>query len=90
MKNVITEFKIGQKRFYKHYQSTSKLSKVAISLKLNQYDFENIVFVSENYEILNNIIKKYSNLNVEFYNHNVEKIRLHNDLYLELELDTKT
>lgn len=90
IKNTITEFKIWQKKFYKHYQSTSKLSKVAISLKLNQYDFENITFISENYEILNNIIKKYSNLDVEFYKHNLDKIRLHNDLYLELELDTKT
>ena len=89
IKEVITESKLAEKKFYKHYLSTSKLSKVAISLKLNQYDFENIVFVSEHYEILNNIIKKYSNLDVEFYNYDVENIWLHNDLYLELELDVQ-
>ena len=84
------DFKLKQRKFSKHYLSTSKLSKVAISLKLNQYDFENIVFVSEHYQILNEIIKKYSNLDVEFQPCDIDNIWINNELYLEIELDTKT
>jgi hypothetical protein len=88
-KEVITEQKIEPKKFYKHFQSTSKLSKIAISLKLNQYDIENIEFITKNYEILNEILKKYSTLNIEFYGYNSKNLWFNNEIYLELELNTK-
>lgn len=88
-KEVITEQKIEPKKFYKHFQSTSKLSKIAISLKLNQYDIENIEFITKNYEILNEILKKYSTLDIEFYGYNSKNLWFNNEIYLELELNTK-
>lgn len=90
IKKTITTFELKQKKFYKHYLSNWKLSKVAISIKLNQYDFENISFISENYKILNWIIEKYSNLDIRFTPCNIDNLWINNEIYLELELDTKT
>lgn len=90
LKTTITDFKLKQRKFSKHYLAQSKLSKIAISLKLNQYDFENFTFVSEHYQILNEIIKNYSNLDVEFQPCDLDNVWMNNELYLEIEFDTKT
>jgi hypothetical protein len=66
------------------------LSKVYISLKLSQYDFENINFVSENYKTLNEIMKKYSEIDVEFSEYKDPHMLLNNEIYLEFTINTKT
>lgn len=89
-KNVITTEIVRPKKFYKHSDSQSKLSKAYISLKLSQYDFENIDFVSENYEILNEIIKKYSELDVDFPEYRDPHLLLNNEIFLEFTINTST
>ena len=89
-KNVITIEPVRPKKFYKHSESTWKLSKVYISLKLSQYDFENINFVSENYETLNEIIKNYSELDINFSEYKDPHLLLNNEIFLEFTINTKT
>ena len=89
-KNVITIEPVRPKKFYKHSESQWKLSKVYISLKLSQYDFENINFVSENYETLNEIIKNYSELDIVFPEYKDPHLLLNNEIFLEFTINTKT
>ena len=60
-KQVIQVKKKKIKNMPKHYLSGDKPSKIGITLKLNQNDFENIAFMSKHTILLNNILKKYSN-----------------------------
>lgn len=85
-KNLIIQEKVKTKKFSKNYATQWKMSKVWISIKLNQYDFENINFISEHYEDLNNIINNYSNLDIKFYENKTNNLILNNEIYLEFEI----
>ncbi|MBO4515887.1 hypothetical protein J5751_00150 [bacterium] len=59
-------------------------------MKLSQYDFENINFVSENYKTLNEIMKNYSELDIEFTELKDPHLLLNNEIFLEFNINTKT
>lgn len=73
----------------KHYLFWDRTSKIWVTLKLNQYDFENIWFICKYSYLLNNIIKKYSKLDIRFENHNLYDIIFENEIYLEFIVNTK-
>lgn len=72
---------------FKHFASLEKPSKVSVSLKLNQYDFENIGFICKYHKLLNSIVKDYSTLNVEFKNYNIYDFIFENEIKLDFLID---
>ena len=77
------------KELSKHYLSLDKPSKVGMTLRLNQNDFENIWFMCKYTDLLNNIISKYSNLNIKFEKHDVYDVIFDHEIYLEFLVNTK-
>lgn len=88
-KDVIKYKKLDVKWLLKHSSFENKKSKVWITFKLNQYDYENIWFVCKYNNFINWIIKKYSNLDFSFDNYNIYDAIFENKIYLEFLIDTK-
>lgn len=86
---VITLKKKKIEYLEKHHSSLNKSSKIWVTFKLNQYDFENIWFICNYSYLLNNVIKKYSKLDIKFVNHNLYDIIFENEIYLEFIVNTK-
>ncbi len=77
------------KELSKHYLSLDKPSKVGMTLRLNQNDFENIWFMCKYSDLLNNIISKYSKLNIKFEKYDVYDVIFDHEIYLEFLVNTK-
>jgi putative ATP-dependent endonuclease of the OLD family len=73
----------------KHYAFLDKPSKVAVTLKLNQYDFENIWFICKYNSLLNNILSKYSSLDIKFQDFDLYDVIFDHEIYLEFFINTK-
>ncbi len=81
-KNVITSNEILLKKISKHFLQTDKESKVLIWIKLNNHDIENIWFMSKYKDHFQNILKQYSDLNMELWD--IDTQRLSNNRYIDI------
>lgn len=88
-KQVIQVKKKKIKNMPKHYLSGDKPSKIGITLKLNQNDFENIAFMSKHTILLNNILKKYSKLDISFSDYHSYDLIFEHEIYLEFLVNSK-
>jgi len=88
-KQVIQIKKRKTKDMSKHYLSTNKPSKIGITLRLNQNDFENIAFMSKHSVLFNNILQKYSKLDINFENYNTYDLIFEHEIYLEFLVNIK-
>ena len=59
----------------KNYMFKDKISKAEITLKLSKNDFDNLAFVCKHNEILNQIIKKYSDFSFFFPAFDIEELK---------------
>ena len=87
LNNVISYQETKGKDLFKHFASLDKTSKISVSLKLNQYDFENIGFICKYYKLLNSIVKDYSALDIEFKNYNIYDFIFENEIKLDFLID---
>lgn len=81
-KNVITSNEILLKKISKHFLQTDKESKVLIWIKLNNHDIENIWFMSKYKDHFQNILKQYSDVNMELWD--IDTQRLSNNRYIDM------
>lgn len=89
LENVITQQEVKTKDLFKHFSSLKNSSKISVSLKLNQYDFENIGFVCKYNKLLNSIVKKYSTLDLEFKYYNIYDFIFENEIKLDFLVDVE-
>lgn len=75
IKNVIIFEKSYFNRLAPHRNFLDKSSQIKISFLLVNWDYDNIWFIVKNRTILNNIISKYSNLNLIIPEINMDEIR---------------
>jgi len=78
-KDVISSSELFMDKISKHFRSPDKESEVIVQLHLTDHDYYNINLLCKNTKLINNIIKKYSNLNLIFDNMKPEDIKLVND-----------
>lgn len=89
LKKTIKKEENKIKDLSKHTWFLDKPSKVWITLRLNQNDFENIWFICKYNKLLNNIVKKYSNLDIAFEDFDLYDVIFDNEIYLEFLINTK-
>lgn len=89
-KSVIIEFPSRTHNLEKHKDHLDKKSEVQMTILLHKGDFDNINFLVKNAEIINNIIKKYSNLDITFSSIAKEILTLENKLLLHFSFDEKS
>lgn len=65
-KNCINQLKNNATKIYPNMKTPEKKSKIQISIELSPYDYENIGFVCKYSNKLNELIKKYSSLEITF------------------------
>lgn len=85
--SVITQLTNTYKNLTPHVDFHDHPSDVYLTIKLNKNDFENIHFVCSHEDIINNIIKKYSTLDIHFETLDIEKLLKITTLSLHFTID---
>ena len=88
-KEVIKQKKKKLKNMPKHYLSPNKPSKIGITLRFNQNDFENIDFMVKHSSLLNGILNKYSKLDIDFESYNAYDPIFEHEIYLEFLVNSR-
>lgn len=87
-KNVITSNEMTLKKIFKHFGQKDKESKVLIWIKLNDHDIENIWFIVKHKNHFQNILNKYSNIELNLWD--IDTQRLSQNKYIDIVFNIDT
>jgi len=87
-KNLITRQEIPLSHIHKHVMYPTEKSQVSLDIIFNQNDYDNLYFLCKYHDVVNDIIRRYSGLDIQFAVLDYSTLLFHNRLTLDFSVDT--